>query len=294
LGVVDIDPELLRASAIWAGHTARQGALHAIPEYDADVPAIMDTLVPDGPYAWMIFPQVVDGVPRLPILTSHQEVADGYTMCWTITRMLGIRNISELRGNWYVFAEQLSHNRSPTGQETRGELVTLLTATSVDIPGINGEMCWARKARAELGASRPAQSSATVSESELRRQLCDLHDRYLEALRANDIGGMLAEMNEDVQSPVRDYVDDTGALIGLDGVAAHRAHFGAFFAKYEVLSVDMLDRVSQEWYLFAEIRLTVRERDGAGRTLAFHTAEMFIPAHDGRIIARIGHGTDPA
>ena len=28
--------------------------------------------------------------------------------------------------------------------------------------------------------------------------------------------------------------------------------------------------------------------------LAFHTAEFFIPANDGRFIARIGHGTDPA
>jgi hypothetical protein len=208
--------------------------------------------------------------------------------------MLGIRNLTELRGNWYVFAEQLSHNRSPSGQETRGELVTLLTATNIDIPGINGEMCWARKPRAELGANRPGQPAAPVSESELRRQLCDLHDRYLEALRANDVDGMLAEMDDGVQSPVRDYVEDTGALIGLEGKAAHRAHLDAFFARYEVLSVDMLDRVTQEWYLFAEIRLTVRERGGGGRRLAFHTAEMFIPAHDGRIIARIGHGTDPA
>ena len=294
MGVVDIDPELLRAGAAWAGHAARQGALHTIPEYDADVPAIMETLVPDGPYAWMIFPQVVDGVPRLPILTTREEVSKGYEMCWTMTRMLGIRNVIDLRGTWYVFAEQLSHNRSPGGQETRGELVTLLTTTSIDVPGINGEICWARKARSELGTDRPAQPPAPLPDNQLRLQLLDLHDRYIEALRAGDVDAMLAEMDEAVQSPVRDYVEDTGALIGLDGIAAHREHWTSFFAKYEVRLADVLDRVAQEWYLFAEVRLTVRERGGQGRTLAFHTAEMFIPAHDGRVIARLGHGTDPA
>jgi hypothetical protein len=59
--------------------------------------------------------------------------------------------------------------------------------------------------------------------------------------------------------------------------------------------VTPLDRVAEEWFIFAELRLTVSPRDGAdaGRELSFHTAEFHMPANDGRFIARIGHGTDP-
>jgi hypothetical protein len=59
-----------------------------------------------------------------------------------------------------------------------------------------------------------------------------------------------------------------------------------------VRAVDILHRLVDEWYVFAELRLTVAERT-TGETRAFHTAEFFIPANDGRFIARIGHGTDP-
>jgi hypothetical protein len=49
--------------------------------------------------------------------------------------------------------------------------------------------------------------------------------------------------------------------------------------------------VGQEWYLFSELRLTLCRRD-SGKVVAFHTAELLVPAKDGLFITQIGHGTD--
>jgi hypothetical protein len=38
----------------------------------------------------------------------------------------------------------------------------------------------------------------------------------------------------------------------------------------------------------------VRRGASPADVVTFHTAEFFIPANDGRFIARIGHGTDLA
>lgn len=127
----------------------------------------------------------------------------------------------------------------------------------------------------------------------LRRDLLALHDRYLEALAEGDVDVVVETMHEDVQSGVRDYVAETGALNQLVGKAAHHAYYAAFCDKFEILGVDLLDRVVQDWYVFAEVRMTVRPRDG-GPNLAFHTAEFYVTANDGRFFVRIGHGTDPA
>jgi hypothetical protein len=117
------------------------------------------------------------------------------------------------------------------------------------------------------------------------------HDRYLEALQAADREGVLDSFDGEAQSAIRDYVNDTGTLIVLDGGDEHRAFYEALFGKYAIVSVDLLRRVSQDWYVFAELRMTVRSGDS---TFGFNTAEYFLPADDGRFIDRIGHGTDPA
>jgi hypothetical protein len=51
--------------------------------------------------------------------------------------------------------------------------------------------------------------------------------------------------------------------------------------------------VTDDWYVFAELRIVAVRRGSAG-TVAFNTAEFHVPAKDGRFIARIGHGTEPS
>jgi hypothetical protein len=63
--------------------------------------------------------------------------------------------------------------------------------------------------------------------------------------------------------------------------------------KYEIVAITLMDRIVQDDYVFAELRFTVRSR-ASGETLAFHTAEFFVPGRDARFTVRVGHGTDPA
>jgi len=104
---------------------------------------------------------------------------------------------------------------------------------------------------------------------------------------------MLNVMNDSVQLGVRDYVNETGTLTTPGDKSTYGAYWRAFFAKYEVQSVEVLERVVQEWYLFSELRLTLRRRE-CGTVVAFNTAELFVPAKDGLFITQIGHGTDEA
>ena len=124
-----------------------------------------------------------------------------------------------------------------------------------------------------------------------REKVYHRHREYLDALRRSDVEGVLSTLHDTPASALRDYVNETGTLTTLEGTDAHRAHYQAFFEKYEVRSVDALHVVAEDWYVFAEARVTVGAHDN--QIFAFNTAEFYMPANDGRFIARIGHGTDP-
>ncbi len=121
-----------------------------------------------------------------------------------------------------------------------------------------------------------------------------MYDRYevfLDALRANDVDGVMSVLHDRVASTVRDYVEDTGTVTDHRGAAAHRAYYEAFFDRYQVESVEKLSQVTEDWYVFAELRFTVSSRQASGRS-TFHTAEFWAPAKTGQFIARVGHGTE--
>ena len=95
---------------------------------------------------------------------------------------------------------------------------------------------------------------------------------------------------------MRDYVADTGTITAVEDVDGVRAHWRRFFEWFDVQAVDVMHRVIQEWYLFAELRFEVVARSGpdVGNRLAFHTAHLLVPGKDDRFIVEIGHGSDPA
>jgi hypothetical protein len=100
-------------------------------------------------------------------------------------------------------------------------------------------------------------------------------------------------LSDGVASAVRDYVDNTGKLASLEGRDAHRTYYQSFFDAYCIQSIDTLDQVVQDSYVFTELRFTVTARVEGSGPVAFHTAEFHVIGGDGRFIARIGHGTDP-
>jgi hypothetical protein len=288
--VIDTDAGLLRDSAAAALHAAEQTTIHIDAEIVGRVPELMETLRSEGPYAYAIMPHVrPDGTVALPILSTREQIHDAYTMIRGASDLLSVDPMVEIRGAWYTFQEATSAGRPKATGIASDNLTLGLFPVSTD-KGITGELVWVVLPRAELGGETGPEAK---TQWELRREVLALHERYVDALRAADVDGVVDCLNDGVASAVRDYVDNTGALASLEGKDAHRAYYQAFFDTYAVQSVDLLHRVVQDSYAFAELRFTVAPRDNGSSTVAFHIAEFHVVAGDGRFIARIGHGTDP-
>ncbi len=293
---VDIDPEILETTAAASAHAFEQAIIHVGEEIKARDPKNLDALIgslaPEGPYAYTILPEVHDdGTVKLPILTTRDDIAKAYALIRGMSDLHEVVPLTEIRGTWYTFQDAISRG-SAKGSDQINNRHTLAIFPSGADRGITGELVWLRAARSRLG---PPDEVDVISDDPLlaRRQVADQHARYLDALRANDADAVLDTVHDGAASAVRDYVDDTGTLVELTGKEAHRSWYRALLDKYEIRSVEPLCQVAEEWYVFSELRIVVAPRGGSG-TLAFHTAEFHVPGKDGRFIARVGHGTEPA
>jgi hypothetical protein len=292
--VIDVDADLLRRSAAAQLHAAAEGWNHVKLESTGRIPTILGTLVPDGPWAWAIMTHTQpDGSIVLPVHTSYQGIEEMYKMIRGRSDVISAEPMIEVCGEWYSFHEDVATNRDKeTGSVADREMVLILPTTNG--PGITGELAWVRTDRALLGQDLPLAEPKTPLE--MRRHLVALHDQFLQALRSNDAAGMTGTFSRGSRSAVRDYIADTGTITGLGDVDGLLSHYGAFFDLYDVQSADVLERVAQDWYLFAEVRVEVEARDGHrdGHRLAFHTASLFVPGREDKFIVHIGHGTDLA
>src|SRR5262249_9775954 len=123
-----------------------------------------------------------------------------------------------------------------------------------------------------------------------------LHDRYVEGMRACDADAMVDVFSPSAQAGIRDYVADTATLTHLNDLDGMRQYHRAFFDRFDVQAVDVLERVAQDWFVFAEVRIeaVVRTGERQGSRVAFHTGELFIPGRENKFMVQLGHGTDLA
>jgi hypothetical protein len=304
--VFDVDPDLLRRDAEAALHASEETMTHIEAEFVGDVPGLMKTLKPQGPYAytesWRLNVEP-NGSFEIPTVTSYDEVEEGYTTWHNTADTLNWLSVVELRGEWYTFHEGVSdlrvHATGEFHQAGAGGRTSIGLFPVGKGQGITGELIIGQYPRGTLGigASSSPYANKQLSDEErfeFRRDIVHRHDHYLQALQSGDVDGLVMDLSDDAQAAIRDYVADTGTIINLRGQDANRAYYSAFADKYEVLSVDLLRRVVLDWYVFAELRLTVRPRQDStgGDPLACNTAEFFCTGHDGRFLVRIGHGTD--
>ncbi len=292
--MVDSDARILELSAASSAHAHREAIRHINEEIAArdvtNLTALVDSLAPDGPYAYTILPQVrPDGSVSLPVLTSREEIHDAYRMIRGMSELHQVVGLTEVRGAWYLFQDSLTVG-APKGTPLNRRQTLGLFPSGVG-SGITGELVWMRLPRAKLGA--PDEVDALTGDSLVDRENVYLgHLRFLDALRANDLDGVLDSVHPLGASAIRNYVGDDASLVELSGPDAHRAWFGALLERYEFRSIEPLVQVTEDWYVFAELRIVVAPRTG-GAELAFNTAEFHMVARDGRFIARIGHGTEP-
>lgn len=291
---IDVDPKTIEIAAAASAHAYEQAIIHITEEINARDPrkleALIGSLAPEGPYAYTILPEVrADGSVRLPVLTTREEIAEAYAFIRGASELHEVIGLTEVRGAWYTFQDGISRG-APKGTPLNNRQTLAIFPSGADT-GITGELVWLRVPRARLGAADDVDLA--IDDPLLaREQVHAQYDRYLDGLRANDLDAVLEALHDGVASAVRDYVEDTGTLAELTGKDAHRSWYRAFFDTYDVRSVQPLCQVTEDWYVFAELRITVAPR-GADGELAFHTAEFHVPAKDGRFVARIGHGTEP-
>ena len=292
--VIEIDSDLLRGVADAAAHAKEQSAIHFETEYKGFSQELVDTLTPEGPYAYTILAEVTpDGSVHLPILTTREDITEAYKSVRGASDLHAVDPITEIRGTWYTFVDSISRatNKS-SGEYHEFQMLGLLPSGKGK--GITGELLWVRVPRSALGGGDLGEISEQ-NEMHAREEVLKQYDRYLRALEVGDLEGVLATLHERGASAVRDYVNDTGTLTSLEGSDAHRAYYEALLSRYNILSADPLYRVTEDWYIFSETRFCVAPREtgrSEGKAWAFNTAEFFMPANDGRFIARIGHGTD--
>ena len=290
MSAIDIDPELLSAYAKASIHSGSEAWRHMRAEFVGDVDGLMLTLAAEGPYAYTIVPRVLDdGSVQSPVITSAAEIRECYNFVRGRSDLISGEPLVDIRGGWYNFQASINRGRVK-GAEAITESYTIAIFPVCSATGITGELVWAKTPRNRLGTVTDGADQPLEGEAG-RRQLLAQHDAYLDAMRAGDIEAMLATMNDGVQANIRDYVNDTGTLIGLTSKDDYRTYLKGFFGKYEIVGVDYLHRAMEDWYLFAETRVTVRDRDG--RELGYNSADFFVPARDNRVIVQTGHGTDP-
>jgi hypothetical protein len=292
----DVDPRILRLTAAASAHAYAQSIWHIEEEIKAAsgvMEPLYDTLTSDGPYAYMVIPEVLpDGGVRLPRLTRREEIIEAYNMIRGHSDLTEVIGLSEVRGTWYTFQDNISRVRIKTDPDAEYTTQTLGLFPSGSGAGITGELIWIRYPVETLGSpeepdTRPADPLAA------RERVYQRYERFLAGMRANDISAVLEVLHTGVASTIRDYVADTGTITDLKGIDSHRSYYEAFFDRYEVTAVEKLCQVTEDWYVFAELRFAVTRRDQGG-PCSFHTAEFWAPAKTGQFMARIGHGTSPA
>jgi hypothetical protein len=293
---IDIDPKILRVVAAASAHAYAQSLWHIEEEIKASsgvYEPLYETLTPEGPYAYMVMPEVQpDGSVTLPRITTREQIMDAYEMIRGSSDLLQVIGLTEIRGTWYTFQDNISRACMKSEPDVVHTVPTLGIFPSGTGPGISGELVWIRYPVETMGR---ADEPNTIPDDPLlaRERVYDNYELFLEGLRANDVDAVLALLHRDVVSTVRDYVEDTGTITDMRGADAHRTYYEAFFDRYVVQSVEKLAQVTEDWYVFAELRNTVTDRS-SGETLTFHTAEMWAPCKTGAFIARIGHGTEQA
>ena len=294
--VIDTDPNFLRQAADVSRHAYEQSITHVEAEIKGVIPELMETLTPEGPYGYTILPEVrADGSVGLPIITTREGIREAYQFIRGMSQLLSVTPLTEIRGSWYTFQDNLSRGRLKENGYEGPPHQTLALFPSGAGTGITGELVWVRVPRSRLGGdtgSADAEASGdTLSVALEREKVYQRHCQYLDALRRSDVEGVLSTLHDKAASALRDYVNETGTLTTLEGTDAHRAHYQAFFEKYEVRSVDVL--LSSRRIGTSSRKLASRSGLVDNQILAFNTAEFYMPANDGRFIARIGHGTDP-
>jgi hypothetical protein len=276
-----------------AERAAHRTWAHLAAEYTQDIEKVLGTLATAEPLTWTL-PQMVseDGSMTYLAGTDIHEIRAQYQALRHLVEIHDWDAVVELRQGWYTMTHGVVTLKIlQTGQFTRNQTVTMFPAGR---DGILGEVqVGGVGARLAPPATKPALDSEGQPLPQRRLEARAFHDRYIDALRREDVAAIVAANRKNGAAAIRSYLTDASSVLTAVGSEHLGAYYTALFEKYAVRDVQLVNRVAESWYVFAELHWTVEERAGARRTLEFCTAETSPLDTDGRYWVRTGAGTDP-
>ena len=186
---------------------------------------------------------------------------------------------TSIGSDWYAFVHGLTGSRlKATGDMLYSEIIGVLP-TSPGEDTIAGE----------IGLSFPIfgkQGDAPGAVAHERVASFGLLQQWLAAVQQRDADELASLYSDRMQGALFDPVQ--GAVDTVRGKVGVRDLYGAAFDAYEGLDVELIIRLIDRWYIFAELRWRYDEQ---GEAKMFRTADVFVPTPENEVIAQLGIGT---
>lgn len=285
--------QALKDDAIAHAHLAEHSGMlswrHIFSEYTQDSYKIAATLATNAPIAWTLAlpSESNDGTYQFLIGTNAEEVRDQYENLRSKLEIHGWEALLEIRSSWYTMFQGVSTLKNPnTGQMHKGETAVLFP---VGADGILGELQIGTVGRLPDGRA-PAETDRLPSR---RMAVMSEHEDYILALRAENVDRIVSAYRSDAAIAIRSYLADESSLLNVNGADALATYYKQLFQRYRVLDVQLVNRVCDTWYWFAELHWTVEERSGSRRTMEFCTADITSIDAERKYWVITNAGTDP-
>jgi hypothetical protein len=279
----DRDVEAVRRaeSSVRSG---RFGLAHIESEYLLDIPTVIGTLISEGPWTWAQ-PRPGTESPEYVLAATLSEIEAAYEDQRTRVELLKFTSMTQKRTEWYAMTHGSAELTAVgTGDAISHEAVVLFP---IGDDGIRGEMQVGHFGH-QAAALRPTGTRA-------RLEVCELHDRYVDVLRTQDFEKLRDLCRDDIGLAIRDYTRDDGSMIQISGVDALIEHYNAIVEQYTISDIQVVERIIESWYVFAELLWTVSPINGpnAGEIVQFCTADLAPIDLDCKFWIRTGYGTNP-
>ena len=263
---------------------------HLRAEYTQDIDKVLATLAADSPLTWTLPEQTSDdGAITYLAGTNMKEIRGQYEAIRQVVEIHDWQALVEIRQGWYALTQGvITLKLLESGQFSRSETVTMFPTGE---GGILGEVQIG--GIGTPGTDPPTPLPQGVQPWVKRLEVLQAHNDYVDALRNADVASVVGAHRATGAMAIRSYLTDESTVVTADGEAQMTAYFTELFRRYRVRDVQMVNRVAESWYLFAELHWSVEEAAGAGRTLEFCTAETASLDVGGKYWARTGIGTDP-
>lgn len=271
----------------------RTAESHISTEYQDDLDVTLATITKSNPrFAFMPSPG------RIKLETRADGVRAFYEGSRAQFQPAALRIRHQLTTDWYYLLEGVASrvDRSD-GKEYTINSVTLFPAAE---DGIVGEFLWER-----YEVPDPSEDESQFDSSWAPGARTDLplravralriHDRLVQALRANDVDAVVRDFADDFLLAARSYLPRYGPMVTGEGRTAAAGYWRAFFDRFRIEELSVMNRLTADWYVFAEHAVTVTDRDDpAGGAVQFRTAAVYPIVAGGRVQGELGYGTDPA